>query len=51
MKLADYVILALVAFVLFLVIRHSVKRKASGASCGCGGCAGCSARENCASRK
>ncbi|HML67999.1 MAG TPA: FeoB-associated Cys-rich membrane protein [Clostridia bacterium] len=48
MKLADYLILALVALVLFLVIRRSVRRKASGNTCGCGGCAGCSARENCA---
>ena len=51
MKLADYVILALVGLVLFLVIRHNAKRKASGASCGCGGCAGCSARENCPGHK
>ena len=50
MKLLDYVILTLVALVLFFVIRHQVRRKASGA-CGCGGCAGCSARENCAERK
>ena len=50
MKLADYLILALVALALFLVIRRSVKRKAAGAACGCGGCAGCSARENCAEK-
>lgn len=50
MKLADYLILALVALALFLVIRRSVKRKATGAACGCGGCAGCSARENCAEK-
>ena len=48
MKLADYLILALVALVLFLVIRRSVRRKAAGNACGCGGCAGSSARENCA---
>ena len=47
MKLADYLILALVALVLFLVIRHNAKRKASGAASGSGGCAGCSARETC----
>jgi len=47
MKLLDYLILALVALVLFLAIRRSVKKRASGAACGCGGCAGCSARENC----
>jgi len=51
MKLLDYVILALVALVLFLVIRRSAKRKASGAACGCGGCDGCSARANCAVQK
>jgi hypothetical protein len=50
MKLADYLILALVALVLFLVIGRSAKRKAAGVSCGCGGCAGCSARENCAQK-
>lgn len=47
MKLADYLILALVVLALFFVIRRSAKRKATGAACGCGGCAGCSARENC----
>ena len=47
MKLADYLILALVALVLFLVIRRGVRRKAAGNACGCGGCAGCSASGNC----
>lgn len=47
MKLADYLILALVALALFLVIRRGVRRKAAGSACGCG-CAGCGARENCA---
>lgn len=50
MKLADYLILALVALVLSLVIRRSAKQKAVGASCGCGGCAGCSAQQNCAQK-
>jgi hypothetical protein len=51
MKPLDYVILALVALVLFFVIRRRVKRKASGAACGCGGCEGCSARGSCAEQK
>ena len=51
MKLADYAILALVATVLFFVIRRRVKRKASGAACGCGGCEGCSARGTCTGEK
>lgn len=51
MKLLDYVILALVATVLFFVIRRRAKRKASGAACGCGGCEGCGARETCAEHK
>ena len=50
MKVLDYLILALVALVLFLVIRHSVKKRASGTACGCGGCAGCSASGNCPSQ-
>ena len=46
MKVLDYLILALVVLILFLVFRHSVKKRASGAAC-CGGCAGCSASGNC----
>jgi hypothetical protein len=48
MKLADYLILALVALALFLVIRRSVRKKAAGNTCGRESCAGCSGRESCA---
>jgi hypothetical protein len=44
----DYALLALVAFILFLAIRHSVRKKAAGRSCGCG-CAGCAASQSCPS--
>ena len=48
MRVVDYLILALVAGILFFAVRRSIRRKASGACSGCGGgCAGCSARENC----
>jgi hypothetical protein len=46
-KVLDYLILALVALVVLLAVRQSVKKRASGVACGCGGCAGCSVRENC----
>lgn len=48
MRIWDYLILAAVALIVFLAIRHNVRRKASGAACGCGGCAGCSASGHCA---
>ncbi|MCE5190068.1 MAG: FeoB-associated Cys-rich membrane protein [Eubacteriales bacterium] len=45
MRLADYLLLALLAFGVFLVIRRMVKRKKEGSFCGCGGncaeCGGC----------
>ena len=47
MKVLDYLILALVALIVLLAVRQSVKKRASGVACGCGGCAGCSVRENC----
>ena len=47
MHVLDYALLALVALALFLSIRRSVKRRASGAACGCGGCAGCASRGAC----
>ena len=43
MRLADYLLLTLLAFGVFLAIRRMVKRKQEGSFCGCGGnCAGCS---------
>jgi len=49
MRVVDYLILALVAGILFFAVRRSIRRKASGACSGCGGgCAGCTARTDCA---
>ena len=44
MRLIDYALLALVGAILFFAIRSRVKRRASGAACGCGGCSGCASR-------
>lgn len=46
MRVEDYVVLALVALILFCAVRRSVRRKRAGTSC-CGGCAGCGAAERC----
>jgi len=43
MRFLDYVLIALLAFGVFLAVRRMVKRKQEGSFCGCGGnCAGCS---------
>jgi hypothetical protein len=43
MRLADYLLLALLALGVFFAIRKMVKRKQEGSFCGCGGnCSGCS---------
>ena len=54
MHALDYIVLAIVAAILFFAVRCSIRRKRSGACCGggsgcasCAGCAGCSARETC----
>lgn len=48
MKALDYAVLTLVVLILIFAVRRVIKRKASGAACGCGGCAGCGRSGSCA---
>ena len=44
MGVADYIILAIIAFAICLAVRRAVRKRASGGGCGCSSdCAGCAA--------
>ena len=51
MTFGDFIVLAVLAMIIGLIIRGMLRDKKKGKSCGCGSCSGCSMAGSCSSCK